>query len=119
MSLLDERQGHRGECADKPFEHLWENPWSNAIELYGCLKVKEEFHCVDGKVRNEEIVAANVDRGRDNRTAAEACCICGGGVPVSDLNLLRSWTLAIYGHDNFADEEEADNTTSSSAAIVY
>jgi hypothetical protein len=109
LTILDESEGDRGDCANILFEYLRENPWTREIEIYSCLTTEEEAHCVNGNVADAEAVAAYVDRGRDNRTAAEACCVCGGGVEVSRVDVLLSWSLAIYGHE--ADLNENDNTT--------
>jgi hypothetical protein len=109
--ILDESEGDRGDCANILFESLREDPWTGEIQIYSCLTTEEEAHCVNGKVADAEAIGSYVDRGRDNRTATEACCVCGGGVEVSRVNVLLSWSLAIYGHDADLNENENDNTT--------
>ena len=105
LRLVDENPGTRNTCANEPFEHLFPNT-DGGYDLYNCLRAEAYFHCRNGRVRDEQSVAELVDRGRNNRTAAEACCVCGGGTPVSEVNMLRSWTMVIYGHDSLMNGEE-------------
>lgn len=109
LSIVDEYPGTRETCANEPFEYLLQNS-GGSYDAYNCLDAEARFHCRNGQVRNEELVAQLMDRSRNNLTAAEACCVCGGGVPVSDVNVLRSWTMVIYGHDSVmgSDEETVD-----------
>lgn len=109
LSIVDEYPGTRETCANEPFEYLLQNS-GGSYDVYNCLDAEARFHCRNGQVRNEELVAQLMDRSRNNLTAAEACCVCGGGVPVSDVNVLRSWTMVIYGHDSVmgSDEETVD-----------
>ncbi|CAB9496274.1 Furin-like protease 1, isoform 1 [Seminavis robusta] len=108
LAIVDESPGDRGDCANMPYEYLWEHPVYKTIEVYTCLTAEDRRHCAAGVVYNDNVNTLFIDRGRENLTAAEACCACGGGVAVSDVNVLRSWTLAIYGHESIeSDSEEA------------
>lgn len=111
LSILDEFPGARETCANSPFEHLLQTS-AGSYDVYNCLDAEVRFHCRNGEVVNEAVVSAFLDRSRNNLTIAEACCVCGGGVPVSDVNILRSWTLVIYGHDTLeAPDVESLNVT--------
>jgi hypothetical protein len=116
LMIIDESEGDRGDCADLLFEYIAENPWTRELEIYSCRRMEDEVHCVNGKVVDAEAIAKYPDRGRDNRTAAEACCVCGGGVEVSKVNVLLSWSLTIYGHD--ADMNGNNTTTMATIAHV-
>jgi len=105
LEITDENKGIRATCADEPFEHVYQDI-SGEWAVYRCLNAGRLYHCRDGKVLREDAIEKNTDRGRDGLTAATACCVCGGGVDVSNAtNMLRSWSLVIYGYDKDGDDE--------------
>ena len=108
LSIVDEFPGTRDTCANLPFEYLLQDN-AGSYDVYNCLDAEARYHCRNEAVLNEVAISAFLDRSRNNLTAAEACCVCGGGVPVSDVNILRSWTLVIYGHDT-SEAPHVDNT---------
>lgn len=89
LSFKDVSKGDYKICLDT---HGW---YEEASEL-NCEDLEENGVCVNG----EAGPFAAFTSSADGISAAEACCACGGGDAATDFpDLLKSWTLVVYGHD--------------------
>jgi len=114
LSISDERPGSRSNCADEPYEHLYRHR-DGYWNVYNCLDAEKFVHCRNGRIRDQfaDLISEYVDHERNNQTASQACCVCGGGTPVVDVDMLRSWTVIVYGHDKLMTEDESASSSSS------
>lgn len=86
------------ECVDYDWEIYIVNPEDNKTYAFGCDPLFNDTaigYCVDGNMLDEAVANEAIDIYRENLTAAEACCGCGGGF---NVEVLSSWTIIIHGH---------------------
>jgi hypothetical protein len=96
IAITDISEGDVDACANHPFLVEVESP--SAPVTLDCLDAEARFYCRDGELNDatpEVFLAATTDEGR---TAAEACCACGGGLSTNDfVDLIVKWRIAVYG----------------------
>jgi len=97
LSFKDVSEGDYKICLDT-------QGWYEEASGLDCEDLEENGVCVDGEAGP---FAATIGKplteftsDADGISATEACCACGGGVAATDFpDLLKSWTLVVYGHD--------------------
>jgi hypothetical protein len=96
IAITDISKGDVDACANHPF--LVEVESQSGPVILGCLDAEALYYCRDGELIDatpEGFLAATTDEGR---TAAEACCACGGGLSTNDfVDLIVKWRIAVYG----------------------
>ena len=109
LSLVDESAGIVSPCADIPFQYVWDqNDDSFDGAITTCATLESAGACAEGGVLYGLVTQLRVG----NITAVNACCACGGGMPASSVNILRSWKMVVYGHIDTSTEQPATGTLS-------
>lgn len=104
LSLIDQSQGDLDVCVDLP-------DWSKAIgETQFDCAIMETLQVCQGGVEGPGFsIFSGVTTGIDDVfftdengiAMTDACCVCGGGAVASTVSdVLRSWRIAVYGHNS-------------------
>ena len=96
LTFLDKRPGFLSNCVDLPFEYVWENMNEDALDgaVTNCITLELASVCAGGRPLYSFVLQLETN----GITADRACCICGGGRAPFSVSVLRSWQLALYGH---------------------
>ena len=95
LTIIDEDPEKVTGCINGAYEN--EIVEDGSTIFLDCNQLETVFEdCKDGKVLNPAVFD-EVDE-ENGTTAAEACCACGGGTPLPDVDVLRGWRMIIYGH---------------------
>lgn len=81
--------GKAGDCLDVDF----------SVTVFDCPYLNDESngYCAKGAVVKEDVHNL-VSRGNGDINGAEACCNCGGGKIIPDVEKLVAWNMTLYGH---------------------
>jgi subtilisin family serine protease len=103
LSIVDQSEGDLSDCGDLPDSH------------YGCDVLQECGDCLDGIALTAD--AQFKDEG--GVSGADACCVCGGGQNAADIvNMLKSWSLTVYGRSNSTLAPPTSDETSGAFQMV-
>lgn len=113
LKFQDEKLGDLTSCVDKAgyVLELTDDELEDPLELT-CSVFERLEVCGDGGkgARFDEFFPfvplgpkSTIFAAEDGTTAGEACCACGGGIPVDSVeDVLRGWKIVLYGHDELA-----------------
>lgn len=95
LTLTDKSPGNLGVCVDEAFQNLIQEA-DGSTSLMDCQVLE-----VGGSCANRVVLADRINglADQNGQFATDACCACGGGSPVSDVNVLVSWRMLAYGHE--------------------
>jgi subtilisin-like proprotein convertase family protein len=100
LSIVDLQAGDAGTCASEP--------WSMTIglQVLDCNLIDSIGLCVGGvldpNTKLTPLLFQQIFGYQDvnGRKATDACCPCGGGLSTAEVRqLLKQWTLVVYGYD--------------------
>jgi hypothetical protein len=93
LSIIDQSKGDLSDCGDLP----WSYYDAECQETLVCAALEFNEFCLDGTALDD--YAQNKDDS--GVSGADACCVCGGGHNIADsVNMLKSWSLTVYGHSD-------------------
>jgi subtilisin family serine protease len=113
LSIVDLKAGDVAECASAAWAYEPDSATSitcHKLELlqYCSESVLDPLDKLDTGSFN--LLFGHVD---NDRTAAEACCACGGGINTNDVvDQLRQWRIVVYGRE-FGSLTRQDDSSSS------
>ena len=93
LSVVDRSPGLVRDCENNE----WELVQPDGV-TYTCSSFEGVTDCEDASEFPDQSILTGTFEGR---TPLDACCACGGGVDLTTIpNVLKSWRLLIYAHDN-------------------
>lgn len=101
LSIVDLKAGDAGECVSAP----WEILINGGDQTIDCNYLERAEYCLDGELDPSNVLRQSsfnyIFNALDNgRTAADACCPCGGGIDRDQISdRLRQWRLVVYGRE--------------------
>ncbi|CAB9496302.1 Furin-like protease 1, isoform 1 [Seminavis robusta] len=116
LKIADEAAGILEDCVDVKFDYYYDA--DGTLLHIKCDSFQNTTACLDGQILNDVVHDFIVDNGNGPISAAEACCVCGGGVQVDDIpHILESWSMIVYGHNaimssNTSQQNGTNDTTS-------
>jgi hypothetical protein len=92
LSIVDQSEGDLSDCGDLPWSY------SDAVNTgIVCADLQYYEICLDG----EALAGFAKIKDDGGVSGADACCVCGGGQKTSDIvDMLKSWSLTVYGRSN-------------------
>lgn len=109
LRLEDRSEGDSSTCVDVADWTLNLGNDTHPVE-FGCFELAFTKVCADGALtRTFGAIFPGLDATDpiftdvNNVSLFSACCVCGGGQPASPVaDMLKSWQLAVYGHDGIS-----------------